>query len=256
MCNDEFPDLVKELADNGIDNVTVEVHYEKTEDGGQYPKLTFTRGPLTFTMDGEAANMIGRATIVSELCDQLSNDRVKEVEIAKWLADEQICAAAKCTVHGDETYISYGNQHVCHPTSILGPDCQEIDRRMLRLEFKDVNEQLEPGYARFMPAWGSDKQQELYDRFGVPHGKNYVIYYKRLDRPEPTLVLTFSHNLKSEVCQDGKLVTSGGRVTGTTAIAGSLEEAIREAYRISDGVKFEGAYRRSDIGQRALQALK
>ena len=56
--------------------------------------------------------------------------------------------------------------------------------------------------------------------------------------------------------KDGKLVTSGGRVTGTTAIADSLEEAIKEAYRISDGVKFEGAYRRSDIGQRALQALK
>ena len=56
--------------------------------------------------------------------------------------------------------------------------------------------------------------------------------------------------------QDGKLVTSGGRVTGTTAIADSLEEAIREAYRLSDGVQFEGAYRRSDIGQRALQALK
>ena len=56
--------------------------------------------------------------------------------------------------------------------------------------------------------------------------------------------------------KDGKLVTSGGRVTGTTAIAGSLEEAIKEAYRLTDGVKFEGAYRRSDIGQRALQALK
>ena len=56
--------------------------------------------------------------------------------------------------------------------------------------------------------------------------------------------------------KDGKLVTSGGRVTGTTAIAASLEEAIKEAYRLSDGVKFEGAYRRSDIGQRALQALK
>ena len=56
--------------------------------------------------------------------------------------------------------------------------------------------------------------------------------------------------------KDGKLVTSGGRVTGTTAIADSLEAAIKEAYRISDGVKFEGAYRRSDIGQRALQALK
>ena len=56
--------------------------------------------------------------------------------------------------------------------------------------------------------------------------------------------------------EGGKLVTSGGRVTGTTAVAGSLEEAIREAYRLADGVVFEKAYRRSDIGQRALQANK
>ena len=55
---------------------------------------------------------------------------------------------------------------------------------------------------------------------------------------------------------DGVLVTNGGRVTGTTAIAASLPEAIREAYRLADGVKFDNAYRRSDIGQRALQALK
>ena len=55
---------------------------------------------------------------------------------------------------------------------------------------------------------------------------------------------------------DGKLVTSGGRVTGTTAVADSLEEAIKEAYRLADGVVFEKAYRRSDIGQRALQANK
>ena len=55
---------------------------------------------------------------------------------------------------------------------------------------------------------------------------------------------------------EGKLLTSGGRVTGTTAVADTLEEAIREAYRLSDGVRFENAYRRSDIGRRALQALK
>ncbi len=56
--------------------------------------------------------------------------------------------------------------------------------------------------------------------------------------------------------RDGKLVTSGGRVTGTTAVADSLEAAIREAYRLADGVQFEKAYRRSDIGQKALQAGK
>ena len=54
--------------------------------------------------------------------------------------------------------------------------------------------------------------------------------------------------------ENGKLLTSGGRVTGTTAVAGSLADAIREAYRLASGVQFENAYRRSDIGQRALQA--
>ena len=56
--------------------------------------------------------------------------------------------------------------------------------------------------------------------------------------------------------KDGLLVTSGGRVTGTTAVADTLEEAIREAYRLADGVTFKNAYRRSDIGQRALCAEK
>ena len=56
--------------------------------------------------------------------------------------------------------------------------------------------------------------------------------------------------------KDGKLVTSGGRVTGTPATADTLEAAIKEAYRLADGVQFENAYRRNDIGQRALQALK
>jgi len=55
---------------------------------------------------------------------------------------------------------------------------------------------------------------------------------------------------------NGKLVTSGGRVTGTTAVADTLQDAIKEAYRIADGVCFENAYRRSDIGQRGLAAYK
>ena len=56
--------------------------------------------------------------------------------------------------------------------------------------------------------------------------------------------------------ENGVLLTNGGRVTGTTAVADSLEKAIQEAYRIAGGVKFENSYCRSDIGQRALQALK
>ena len=55
---------------------------------------------------------------------------------------------------------------------------------------------------------------------------------------------------------NGKLLTSGGRVTGTTAVAETLADAIAQAYRIADGVQFENAYRRSDIGQRGLAAYK
>ena len=53
---------------------------------------------------------------------------------------------------------------------------------------------------------------------------------------------------------DGKLLTSGGRVTGTTAVADTLKDAIREAYRLADGVHFDNAYCRRDIGARAMKA--
>ena len=52
--------------------------------------------------------------------------------------------------------------------------------------------------------------------------------------------------------KEGKLVTSGGRVLGVTAIAPKLEEAIREAYALADEIRFENKYCRRDIGQRAL----
>ncbi len=55
--------------------------------------------------------------------------------------------------------------------------------------------------------------------------------------------------------ENGQLLTAGGRVVGTTAVAEDLPAAIKEAYRLSDGVAFANAYRRSDIGSRALQAL-
>ena len=51
------------------------------------------------------------------------------------------------------------------------------------------------------------------------------------------------------------LVTNGGRVLGCTAVADTLEDAIRGAYAVADQVSFENAYCRRDIGRRALAAL-
>ena len=55
---------------------------------------------------------------------------------------------------------------------------------------------------------------------------------------------------------DGKMVTSGGRVLGVTAVSDTLESAIKCAYDKVYKVDFEGAYFRSDIGQKALKALE
>ena len=52
--------------------------------------------------------------------------------------------------------------------------------------------------------------------------------------------------------KDGRLVTSGGRVLGVTAVENTLEEAVREAYRLADRIFFDTKYLRHDIGRRAL----
>ena len=55
--------------------------------------------------------------------------------------------------------------------------------------------------------------------------------------------------------KDGKLLTSGGRVLGVTAVEDTLEKAVRAAYAAVEEVNFENAYHRSDIGKRALERL-
>ena len=59
-----------------------------------------------------------------------------------------------------------------------------------------------------------------------------------------------------KINEDGKLVTSGGRVLGVVATAGTLEEAVSRAYSQTERVTFENAYYRKDIGKRALAAGK
>lgn len=82
------------------------------------------------------------------------------------------------------------------------------------------------------------------------------------EKYEKGLPMTFTPEAKAQTfvagakLDDGVLVTNGGRVTGTTAVAPTLAQAIAEAYRLADGIEFANAYRRSDIGRRALQALE
>lgn len=48
--------------------------------------------------------------------------------------------------------------------------------------------------------------------------------------------------------KEGKVVTSGGRVLGITALGATLEEARSKAYAVADKIEFEGKHLRRDIG--------
>ena len=54
--------------------------------------------------------------------------------------------------------------------------------------------------------------------------------------------------------EDGKLLTAGGRVLGAVAVDDTLKGAVNKAYSLVPEIKFENAYFRHDIGQRALAA--
>ena len=55
--------------------------------------------------------------------------------------------------------------------------------------------------------------------------------------------------------EEGKLLTSGGRVLGVSAVGETLNDAIANVYKKVESVKFDNAYFRKDIGQKALKAL-
>ena len=56
--------------------------------------------------------------------------------------------------------------------------------------------------------------------------------------------------------QNGTLVTNGGRVLGVTATANTLPEALKKAYAATEGIHFDKLHKRSDIGARALAAMR
>jgi phosphoribosylamine--glycine ligase/phosphoribosylformylglycinamidine cyclo-ligase len=69
--------------------------------------------------------------------------------------------------------------------------------------------------------------------------------------PTPEDVVLFHAGTTTSA--DGKLVTSGGRVIASSAVAGDLKTAIAKAYEGVSSVKFEGMQYRKDIGARALR---
>jgi phosphoribosylamine--glycine ligase len=55
--------------------------------------------------------------------------------------------------------------------------------------------------------------------------------------------------------EEGRTLTSGGRVLGVTALGGDLAGAIDRAYKAVSEIRFDGAHARKDIGAKALERL-
>ena len=84
----------------------------------------------------------------------------------------------------------------------------------------------------------------------------YPVSYKKgyeMEIPSDVMPKVYVAGAKLE---NGKLLTDGGRVLGVTNVAESLEKALELSYKDVKRIKFEGAYYRNDIGQKALKVLE
>lgn len=143
-----------------------------------------------------------------------------------------------------------------------GPKVIEYNCRFGDPETQVVLPLLETDLFEIMQAIAAEKLSKVDVKFKDAHACCVILasngYPKKYATGFPiTLPEHPKHNAEIYVAgakvKDGVLVTGGGRVLGVTAVADTLETAVKDAYEAAEDVKFEGAYMRHDIGQRALQ---
>ena len=144
-----------------------------------------------------------------------------------------------------------------------GPKVIEYNCRFGDPETQVVLPLLESDLFTVMRAVTEGRLSEVDVRFSEKHACCVILasegYPEHYEKGFP---LEIPENIREQVyvagaaLRDGVLVTNGGRVVGCTAVAETLEDAIRDAYELAGQVHFGNAYCRRDIGQRALLALK
>lgn len=88
---------------------------------------------------------------------------------------------------------------------------------------------------------------------GYPGDYKKGLLVEGIERAEDTGDVVVFHAGTSE--QDGKIVTSGGRVLGVTALGPTIPEAIDLAYEAVGKIDSDTLYYRKDIGKKALKYI-
>ncbi len=141
-----------------------------------------------------------------------------------------------------------------------GPKVIEYNCRFGDPETQVVLPLMESDLLTVMQAVSSGKLSETEVKFANRHAccvimasKGYPGKYEKdlpLTIPADVAPSVYVAGAKSE---NGKLLSSGGRVLGVTAVADSLAGAVDAAYEKVEKITFEGGFFRRDIGQRALR---
>ena len=142
-----------------------------------------------------------------------------------------------------------------------GPKVIEYNCRFGDPEAQVVLPLLESDLLTVMRAVTDERLADTEVRFSDKHAccvilasKGYPEHYEKgfpLEIPESVQDKVY---VAGAAVRDGRLVTNGGRVVGCTAIAETLSEAVRNAYKIADQVRFENKFCRRDIGAKAMAA--
>ena len=144
-----------------------------------------------------------------------------------------------------------------------GPKVIEYNCRFGDPETQVVLPLLESDLLTVMRATTEGRLKDIEVKFADKHAccvilasKGYPEHYEKgfeITIPEGALPQVFVAGAK---LSDGKLLTSGGRVLGVTAVRETLPAAIAAAYEAADTIHFENAFCRRDIGARALKACE